>query len=81
MEDDMEVKLTDLYVNEIQELLAEQGQEVSLEQAQMIANFVKEVGSLEERWTCWLSCARIAMPLESPAHRARRRNRWRRSAS
>jgi hypothetical protein len=48
MEDDMEVELSDLYMNEIQELLAEQGQEVSLEQAQMIANFVKEVGGLEE---------------------------------
>lgn len=48
MNDDMEVEVADLYLHEIQELLAAAGQEVTLEQAQMIANFVQEVGGLEE---------------------------------
>ena len=48
MNDEVEVGLEDLKLEEIQQLLAAEGHEVSCEHAQMIANFVKEVGGLEE---------------------------------
>lgn len=47
MDEELQVRVEDLYLNEIQELLAEEGHEVTLEQAQMIANFVKEAGGLD----------------------------------
>lgn len=46
--DDDKLEVEDLHVEEIQQLLASQGQEVSLEQAQMIANFVTQAGGLGE---------------------------------
>jgi hypothetical protein len=47
MDDELEVRLEEFHLEEIQEMLAAEGHDVSLEQAQMIANFVKEVGGLE----------------------------------
>jgi hypothetical protein len=48
MDDELEVRLEEFHLEEIQEMLAAEGHDVSLEQAQMIANFVKEVGGLDE---------------------------------
>ena len=48
MDDEQEVRLEAFHLEEIQEMLEEEGHDVSLEQAQMIANFVREVGGLEE---------------------------------
>ncbi len=48
MDDAMEVRLEEFHLEEIQQMLSEQGHNVSLEQAQMIANFVQEAGGLKE---------------------------------
>jgi hypothetical protein len=48
MDDEQEVRLEAFHLEEIQEMLEEEGHHVSLEQAQMIANFVQEVGGLDE---------------------------------
>lgn len=48
MDDELPVRLEEFYLEEIQEMLAHEGHDVSLEQAQMIANFVQEVGGLDE---------------------------------
>ncbi|HZL88298.1 MAG TPA: hypothetical protein VFB96_07965 [Pirellulaceae bacterium] len=48
MDDELDLRLDARCLEEIQELLAAEGHEVSLEQAQMIANFVQEVGGLDE---------------------------------
>lgn len=47
MDDKLDVRLQELHLEEIQELLADEGHDISLEQAQMIANFVVEVGGLD----------------------------------
>ncbi len=46
MNDATDIHLDELYLSEIQQLLSAEGQAVTLDQAQMIANFVKEVGGL-----------------------------------
>ena len=48
MHDEPDVRIEDFHLEEIQEMLSDQGHEISLEQAQMIANFVKESGGLNE---------------------------------
>lgn len=48
MDDELEIRLEEFHLEEIQEMLSESGHDVSREQAQMIANFVKEVGGLPE---------------------------------
>jgi hypothetical protein len=47
MDDEPKLDIEDFHVEEIQQLLASQGQAVSLEQAQMIANFVTQAGGLD----------------------------------
>ena len=47
MEDPAKTRLQKLQLHEIQELLADEGHDISLEQAQMIANFVVEAGGLD----------------------------------
>jgi hypothetical protein len=48
MQDDMEVQLQDLAIDEIRELLAEAGADISLAQAEQLAVFVAQAGGLEE---------------------------------
>jgi len=48
MDDDFEVELQDLAIDEIRELLAEAGAELSDEQAEHLARFVAEAGGVQE---------------------------------
>lgn len=48
MDDDFEVELQDLAIDEIRELLAEAGAEISGEQAEQLARFVAEAGGVQE---------------------------------
>jgi len=47
MDDDFEVEIEDLAIDEICELLQEQGAEISPEQAQQLAALVTAAGSIE----------------------------------
>ena len=47
MDDRIKARMEGLRLEEIQRLLADEGHDLSLEQAQMIANFVTEVGGLD----------------------------------
>jgi hypothetical protein len=48
MQDDMEVRIQDLAIDEIRELLLEAGAEITQEQAEHLAAFIANVGSCEE---------------------------------
>jgi hypothetical protein len=48
MMDDMEVRVQDLAIDEIRELLLEAGAEITHEQAEHLAAFIAEVGSCAE---------------------------------
>lgn len=48
MLDDMQVQLQDLAIDEIRELLVEAGAAISMEQAEQLASFVAQAGSMEE---------------------------------
>lgn len=48
MNDDLDVRLEDLAHDEIQELLADSGLELSPEQIAQLAQFVAQAGGLEE---------------------------------
>ena len=47
MDDAIQARLQELQLQKIRELLADEGHDISLEQAQMIANFVVEAGGLD----------------------------------
>jgi hypothetical protein len=47
MDDELEVELQDLATDEIRELLAESGAELSPEQAEQLVQFVSQAGSIE----------------------------------
>lgn len=48
MDDDLEVNAKDLAIDEIQELLADAGAEVSLEEAGELAELIAAAGGLDE---------------------------------
>lgn len=45
--DDMDVSIEDLAIDEIRELLLEAGAEITREQAEQLARFITQAGSLE----------------------------------
>jgi hypothetical protein len=47
MDDELEVELQDLATDEIRELLADSGAELSPEQAEQLVQFVSQAGSIE----------------------------------
>ena len=47
MDDELEVELQDLASDEVRELLAESGAEISPEQAEQLVQFVSQAGSFE----------------------------------
>lgn len=47
MDDELDVELQDLATEEIRELLAESGAEISPEQAEQLVQFVSQAGSIE----------------------------------
>ena len=48
MDDDFEVELQDLASDEIRELLAEAGAQITTEQAEQLARLVAQAGSIQE---------------------------------
>jgi hypothetical protein len=46
--DDMEVGIEDLAIDEIRELLLDAGAEITLEQAEHLARFIAQSGSIED---------------------------------
>jgi hypothetical protein len=46
--DDLEVGIEDLAIDEIRDLLLEAGAEISLEQAEQLARFITQSGSIED---------------------------------
>ncbi len=48
LDEDIEIQLQDLATDEIRELLLEAGAEISLAQAEQLATFVAQAGSLDE---------------------------------
>ncbi len=47
LEDDMEIQVQDLAIDEIRELLVEAGAQISLDQAEQLAQFVAQAGGIE----------------------------------
>jgi hypothetical protein len=46
--DDIEVGIEDLAIDEIRDLLLDAGAEISLEQAEQLARFIAQTGSIED---------------------------------
>jgi hypothetical protein len=46
--DDLEVGVEDLAIDEIRELLLDAGAEISLEQAEQLARFITQAGSIDD---------------------------------
>jgi hypothetical protein len=48
LDEDLEIRLQDLAIDEIRELLFEAGAEISLDQAELLATFVAQAGGIDE---------------------------------